>query len=113
MVTHNLDFHAPYATVEQISPMVRRVLCENPGAFTFKGTATFIIGSGAVAVIDPGPAYEPHLDAILAALRPSEKVEAILVTHTHPDHSLGAQTLSERTGAPTFGFGPHARQSRN
>jgi glyoxylase-like metal-dependent hydrolase (beta-lactamase superfamily II) len=109
VVTHNLDFHAPYATVEQISPMVRRVLCENPGAFTFKGTATFIVGSGAVAVIDPGPAYEPHLDAILAALRPSEKVEAILVTHTHPDHSLGAQTLSQRTGAPTFGFGPHAR----
>jgi glyoxylase-like metal-dependent hydrolase (beta-lactamase superfamily II) len=108
MVSHNLEFEAPYGQIEQLSPLVRRVVCDNPGVFTFKGTATFIVGNGAVAVIDPGPAFQPHVDAIVAGLSPGERVEAIVVTHTHPDHSLGARLLAEQTGAPTFGYGPHA-----
>ena len=107
-LVHNYDFDAPYATVEQLSPLVRRVVCNNPGPFTYKGTSTFIVGHGRVAVIDPGPAYGPHIDALMAAIGPEESIAAIMITHTHPDHSLGAEDLHQRTEAPRFGFGPHA-----
>ena len=107
-LVHNYDFDAPYATVEQLSPLVRRVVCNNPGPFTYKGTSTFIVGHGRVAVIDPGPVYGPHIDALMAAIGPEESIAAIMITHTHPDHSLGAEDLHQRTGAPRFGFGPHA-----
>src|SRR5690606_2345154 len=60
---------------------LRRVLAPNPSPMTGPGTWTDIIGSGEVAVIDPGPDLELHLQAILAALEPGEKVSAILVTH--------------------------------
>ena len=92
-LVHNYDFDAPYATVEQLSPLVRRVVCNNPGPFTYKGTSTFIVGHGRVAVIDPGPAYGPHIDALMAAIGPEESIAAIMITHTHPDHSLGAEDL--------------------
>lgn len=98
-----------YATVERLSPLVRRVICENPNHFTYRGTATFIVGNGAVAVIDPGPLHPPHVEALLAALDPGEAVRHILVTHTHADHSPAAAELVERTGATTYGFGPHGR----
>lgn len=96
-----------YGRVEQLSPLVRRVVCENPNHFTYRGTATFLVGHGDVAVIDPGPRHPPHVDALLSALAPGEQVRWILVTHTHADHSTAAAELVERTGATTFGFGPH------
>jgi glyoxylase-like metal-dependent hydrolase (beta-lactamase superfamily II) len=96
-----------YGQVDRLSPLVRRVVCKNPNPFTYKGTATFIVGRGAVAVIDPGPALPSHQDAVLAALGPDEHVSHVLITHTHSDHSPGARYLKERTGAPTYGFGPH------
>ena len=86
---------------------IRRVLAQNPGPFTGTGTGTFIIGTGEVAVIDPGPALPQHIDNILDALDPEETVTHILITHTHADHSPGAALLKARTGAATFGFGPH------
>ena len=95
-----------YRTVDQVVPGVRRIVAENPGPFTFKGSATFIVGKGQVAVIDPGPADEKHIDALLQSLG-SERVTHILITHTHADHSPGARLLQERTGAKTYGFGPH------
>jgi glyoxylase-like metal-dependent hydrolase (beta-lactamase superfamily II) len=95
-----------YRAVDDVIPGVRRVVAENPGPYTFKGTATFIIGRGDVAIVDPGPAEGAHIDAILAAL-PGERITHQLITHTHPDHSPGARLIKERTGAPTFGFGPH------
>ena len=95
-----------HGVVEDAAPGVRRILCNNPSAFTFRGTNTWIIGRGRVAVLDPGPEDATHLAAILAALR-GEEITHILVSHTHRDHSPGARALQAATGAPTYGFGPH------
>ena len=95
-----------HGAVEETAPGVRRVLCDNPSAFTFRGTNTWIIGRGRVAVLDPGPEDAAHLAAILAALR-GEEITHILVSHTHRDHSPGARALQAATGAPTYGFGRH------
>jgi glyoxylase-like metal-dependent hydrolase (beta-lactamase superfamily II) len=92
------------------APNVRRVVARNPSAFTHAGSGTYLIGQGRVAVIDPGPAQPEHVDALLAALaHEGEQVAHILVTHTHLDHSGAAPLLAAKTGAPTYGFGPHAQ----
>ena len=95
-----------YGSVKNSSPMIRRVVAANPGAFTYHGTGTYIIGSGQVAVVDPGPALPPHVDAILAATR-GERITHILVTHTHLDHSPATRALQARVAAPSYGYGPH------
>jgi glyoxylase-like metal-dependent hydrolase (beta-lactamase superfamily II) len=69
------------------------------------------VGQGEVAVIDPGPDLEEHVEALLAGLA-GEQVTHILVTHTHRDHSPAARALQAATGAPSFGFGPHAGGQR-
>jgi glyoxylase-like metal-dependent hydrolase (beta-lactamase superfamily II) len=97
---------APAGAVETLSPLVRRIIAPNAGPFTFTGTCTYLVGRGSVAVIDPGPADARHVHKVLAALS-GESVEAILVTHTHLDHSPGAAILASKTGAPTYGAGPH------
>ncbi len=97
----------PPGTAEPVLPPVRRILCDNPGPFTFRGTNTWLIGRGDVTVLDPGPADSAHLHAILRATQ-GERITRILVSHTHRDHSPGATALAAATGAPTFGFGPHA-----
>jgi len=99
-----LDF--TYGHAADLSPLVRRLVAQNPSAFTFHGTGTYIIGRGRVAVIDPGPDDAAHIDALLASLA-GETVTHILITHTHRDHSPGAALLKQRTGAPTYAFGPH------
>ena len=99
-----IDFE--YGRADTLAPLIRRVVAKNPSAFTFHGTGTYIIGRGEVAVIDPGPALDAHVQAILAALE-GERVSHILVTHTHLDHSPAARALKAATGAPTYGFGPH------
>ncbi|MFT8245451.1 MBL fold metallo-hydrolase [Roseomonas sp. BN140053] len=91
----------------EVVPGVRRLLCGNPGPFTFRGTNTWIIGAGTVAVLDPGPADPRHTAAILRATA-GERIARILVSHTHRDHSPGAAALRAASGAPTAGFGPHA-----
>jgi glyoxylase-like metal-dependent hydrolase (beta-lactamase superfamily II) len=100
-----LDF--TYGHVSVLTPRIRRVIAENPGPFTFKGTGTYIIGRGEVAVIDPGPYDEAHCEALQRALK-GETVTHIVVTHTHRDHSPGVQLLQPATGAPSYGYGPHA-----
>ena len=92
--------------MDAVAPGVRRMLAPNPGPMTFHGTNSYLVGRGAVAVIDPGPADARHLGALLAALAPGERVVAILVTHPHLDHSAGAPALAAATGAPVMGFGP-------
>jgi glyoxylase-like metal-dependent hydrolase (beta-lactamase superfamily II) len=97
-----------HGEVEVIAPGVRRVLCNNPGPFTFRGTNTYLIGGGSsVAVLDPGPVDAAHLGAILAATA-GERITHILVSHTHRDHSPGAAALQAATDAPSYAFGPHA-----
>jgi glyoxylase-like metal-dependent hydrolase (beta-lactamase superfamily II) len=95
-----------YGAVDQLSPLVRRIVAENPSKYTYLGTGTYIVGQGDVAVIDPGPALDAHRDALAAALS-GERVRAILVTHCHGDHSPLSKWLKEESGAPTYAFGPH------
>lgn len=85
---------------------LRSVTAANASAMTGPGTTTWIVGQGAVAVIDPGPDDPAHLAAILATLAPGESVAAILVTHPHLDHSALAPRLRQATGARVCGFGP-------
>lgn len=84
---------------------LRRILAPNPGPMTHWGTNTYVLGEGRVAVIDPGPENDAHLDAILRATA-GETVTHILVTHAHADHSPLARSLARATGAPVLGFGP-------
>src|SRR5712664_4616874 len=92
--------------VDDVAPGVRRILADNPGPFTFKGTLSYIVGRGKVAIIDPGPADERHVAALLDAVR-GETVTHIVITHTHRDHSPGAARVKAQTGAKTYGEGPH------
>src|SRR3954468_20525064 len=89
---------------DEVTPGVRRLLCNNPGPFTFKGTVSYIIGRGQVAIVDPGPDDPAHIDALLDAVR-GETVTHILVTHTHRDHSPAAAAIKRATGAKTYAEG--------
>ncbi len=100
----DLDFE--YGRPAQISRNVRRVIANNPSAFTLYGTGTYILGQDEVAVIDPGPADESHIDAILEATK-GEKITHMLVTHTHMDHSPGCALLAEFCDAKTYAYGSH------
>jgi glyoxylase-like metal-dependent hydrolase (beta-lactamase superfamily II) len=95
-----------YGRVDQVAPMLRRIVAANPSKFTYRGTGTYIVGSGQVAVVDPGPDIGTHREALHAALD-GDTVTAILVTHCHADHSPLAAWLRAETGAPAFAFGPH------
>jgi len=95
-----------YGQVDHVSPGVRRVIAKNPSKFTYTGTGTYIVGTGDVVVIDPGPIMDSHRDALAAALA-GETVRGILITHCHSDHSPLAAWLAAETGAPTFAVGPH------
>ena len=100
------SFDLPPGRVEEVMPGVRALLVDNPGPFTFKGTLSYIIGKGRVAIIDPGPIDEAHIAALLDAVR-GETVTHILVTHTHRDHSPAAARVKAATGAKTYAEGPH------
>ncbi len=96
-----MDF--AYGRADRVSPLIRRVIADNPGPFTFTGTGTYLVGSGEVTVIDPGPDDPAHLAALMRALG-GERVTAILITHTHLDHSPLAGPLAKATGAPVLGL---------
>ena len=96
---------APYARLETLEPAIARVLAHNPSAFTYYGTQTYLVGEAELAVIDPGPALDEHVDALVQAIA-GRPVVAICCTHTHRDHSPAAHPLSEATGAPVIGCAP-------
>jgi len=102
MIPFVRDMTFDYGKADQVSPLIRRLVANNPGPFTFLGTGTYIVGHGQVAVIDPGPLMDDHLEAILAATK-GETIAAIVTTHTHLDHSPLSRPLAERTGATIYG----------
>jgi len=93
-------------TVREIAPGVRAIVANNPGPFTFKGTMSYIIGRGKVAILDPGPDDDAHIAALLDAVR-GETVTDIFVTHTHRDHSPAVPKVKAATGAKVYAQGPH------
>jgi len=102
MIPYVRDIKFEYGACDQVSPLIRRVVANNPGPFTYLGTGTYIVGRGEVAVIDPGPDDPAHLAAILAAVA-GERVTHILITHHHSDHSPLAGPLKAATGATIYG----------
>jgi glyoxylase-like metal-dependent hydrolase (beta-lactamase superfamily II) len=91
---------------KEVAPNVRAVAADNPSPFTFKGTVSYIIGRGKVAILDPGPDDDAHIAALLDAVR-GETVTHIFVTHTHRDHSPAVPKVKAATGAKTFAQGSH------
>ena len=87
--------------VVQISPLVRRITAGNASVFTGPGTNTYLVGMDEVTVVDPGPALDSHIEAILGA---SGTIKQIVVTHTHPDHSPGVKLLQEAIDVPAYGL---------
>jgi glyoxylase-like metal-dependent hydrolase (beta-lactamase superfamily II) len=97
---------APSGVLTRLTPLTRRLIAGNASPFTFTGTCSYIVGAGEVAIIDPGPADEAHLTALLEAVA-GERVSHIVVTHSHRDHAPGAKILQARTGAPIVGAPAH------
>ena len=97
---------APRGIAAQVTPLIQRVIADNPSKFTYHGTGTYIVGGRDCAVIDPGPRIASHREALERALA-GRNVVGIVVTHCHGDHSPLAAWLHETTGAPRFAIGPH------
>jgi glyoxylase-like metal-dependent hydrolase (beta-lactamase superfamily II) len=98
------DMSFAYGEAQQVSALITRVVADNPGPFTFRGTGVYIVGREEVAVIDPGPDDAPHLDALKRALA-GKRVSHIFVTHRHLDHSPAARPLAAATGAKIYASG--------
>lgn len=99
-------FEPAHGEAIEVAPGVRRITADNPSAFTFHGTNSYILGNDTVAVIDPGPVSENHFQALLRAIG-GRPVSHIFVSHTHADHSPLARQLKEATGAKVYAEGPH------
>lgn len=112
MIPFVRDFDFAYGRSDRVSPLIQRVVANNPGPFTLTGTGTYIVGRGepgaGIAVIDPGPVDEVHLEALLAAVE-GRRVSHVLVTHTHRDHSPLAHPFADAVGAPIMAARPPVR----
>jgi glyoxylase-like metal-dependent hydrolase (beta-lactamase superfamily II) len=95
-----LDHGVPF----RLNSRVRRIVAPNAGVMTGPGTNTYLLGDDEVAVLDPGPAIQSHIDAILDTA--GERIRWIVCTHTHPDHSPAWQAVAEATGAQVIGASP-------
>ena len=112
MIPFVRDLDVAYGRVDAVSSLIRRVVAANPGPFTYTGTGTYIVGrpdpGARIAVIDPGPPDDAHLEALLGAVA-GQTVSHVLVTHTHRDHSPLARPFAEAVGAPVLAARPPAR----
>lgn len=99
------DFNPTIGVAELLEPGLRRIVAPNPSPMTYRGTNTYLLGTRDLAVIDPGPVSQPHLDAIMAAISPDQNISHIIVSHSHLDHSPLAGPLADRCGAPVMAFG--------
>ena len=95
-----LDHGVPF----RLNSRVRRIVAPNPGVMTGAGTNTYLLGDEAVAVLDPGPAIDEHIQAILDTA--GDRIRWIVCTHTHPDHSPAWQAVHEATDAEVIGASP-------
>lgn len=102
----NRDFDPAYGIAVPVAQHVQRMTVNNPSAFTFHGTNSYIVGDRSVAIIDPGPEDDAHFNALMASLAGRE-VTHIFVSHTHRDHSPLAARLKQATGATIVAEGPH------
>ena len=102
----DLSAQAQPGAVVEVAPLVRRIVAPNPSPFTFTGTASYVVGRGQVAIVDPGPQDPAHRASLLRAVA-GETVRFVVATHTHMDHTAGAPALAAAVGAPIVGAGPH------
>lgn len=105
-ITYKHEASVAYGALTEVAPNVRRIVARNASPFTYHGTGTYVIGRGKVAVIDPGPLEQAHVDALLRGLG-DEQITHVLVTHTHNDHSPATRLLKAHCSAPTYAFGAH------
>ena len=108
-IPFNFEFNFEYSRVEQITPLIRRVVAKNPSPLTFYGTNTYIVGFGEVALIDPGPDLDKHVTAIIEGLK-EEVITHILITHYHLDHWPAFKPLKNKIGGKTYGY--NSRRSK-
>ncbi len=99
-------FEPAYGEAVELAPGVARITVNNPSAFTFHGTNSYLVGRDTLAVIDPGPEDDAHFAALIRAIA-GRPVSHIFVSHTHVDHSPLTGKLAERTGATVLAEGPH------
>ena len=105
-IRYNKVFDLVPGQATEIAPGVRALVANNPGPFTFKGTVSYVVGRGSVAIVDPGPEDDAHVASLLDAVR-GETVNGIFVTHTHRDHSPAVPKIKAATGATVYAEGPH------
>ncbi len=99
-------YNPPSGELTRLSPLVARLIAPNSGPYTNTGTCTYIVGHDKIAIIDPGPDCDIHFEALRGVIN-GRRLDHILVTHTHKDHSQLARRLSDLTGAPVWGCAPH------
>jgi glyoxylase-like metal-dependent hydrolase (beta-lactamase superfamily II) len=99
-------FEPAYGEAVEVAPGVARITVNNPSAFTFHGTNSYLVGRDTLAVIDPGPEDDAHFAALIRAIA-GRPVSHIFVSHTHVDHSPLTRRLAEGTGATVLAEGPH------
>lgn len=97
----NTTMNFAYGEPAEMAPGIHRLVANNPGPFTFKGTNTYLIGTRELALVDPGPGTAEHHEAILRAAG-GRPITHIFVTHTHRDHTDGLARLKAETGASTL-----------